>query len=99
MSDLSSVIIFIGGVAILAVALLQWRQLLRMRRENADSTRRHEEFQKRMMESADLPVEQRQSFYERALAEAHAPSADRDKTNRELREENARLRAELSSRR
>ena len=100
MSDLTAVVIFIGGNAILLTALLQWRQLVRMRRENAESASRHEVFQERMRESADLPLEKRKAFYEQALADLRAPANETDKqSNQELREENARLRAELSSRR
>jgi hypothetical protein len=100
MSDLTAVVIFIGGNAILLMALLQWRQLIHMRRDNAESARRHELFQQRMRESADLPVDKRKEFYEEALSDLRAPLAETEKlSNRELREENARLRAELSSRR
>jgi hypothetical protein len=72
-----------------------------MRRENAENARRRQLFQRRMLESADLPVEQRKAFYEKAMSELLRPFPP-DGDNRslgELREENARLRAELSSRR
>jgi len=53
-----------------------------------------------MLESADLPVAERKAFYERALSELRTPEErNGSQTERQLREESARLRAELSSRR
>jgi hypothetical protein len=99
MSDLTSVIIFVGGIVILLTVAAQWRQLQQMRRRNSENAAQHGAFQKRILESGNLPVEQRAAFYEKALSDLKAPVDSGEQSNRELREENARLRAELSSRR
>jgi hypothetical protein len=70
-----------------------------MRRRNSANAAQHDAFQKRMLESGNLPIEQRAALYETALGDLKKPIASGERSNRELREENARLRAELSSRR